>query len=179
MIIRLIPPSPHPTILYGLTFPHVLSLHDLGPSATIPAAWGSQLQILTSILQLEPPSSVHMLDRAVGLVARVQEVSMDVPQKEFVLRFVDGRVTNVPMNSDCVRMLLGVVVDVKGCSEPESQRNSMESSACPGSTAGSAEDLPSGGGPTKSPKPGKHKRQRSLLFSLISYVCPFNESTSF
>lgn len=178
MLIRLVPPSPHPTILYGLTFPSVLSLHDLGPSATIPAAWSSQLHILTSILQLEPPSSIHMLDRAVGLVARVHEVSMDVPHKEFVLRSVDGRVINVPMNSDCVRMLLGVALDVKGCSESECQRNSMEGSGCSGSTAGSAEDLPSGSSLAKSPKPGKHKRQRSLLFSLISYVCPSKELTS-
>ena len=168
MLIRLIPPSPHPTILYGLTFPHVLSLHDLGPSATMPAAWASQLQILTSVLQLEPPSNIHMLDLAVGLAARVHEVTMDVQHKEFMLRFVDGRVTHIPMNSDCVRMLLDVVVDVKGCTEPESQRNSMEGGACARSTASSAEDLPSGS--TKSPKPGKHKRQRSLLFSLVSCV---------
>ena len=178
MLIRLVPPSPHPTILYGVTFPSVLALHDLGPSATIPAAWSSQLQIITSILQFEPPSSIHMLDRAVGLVARVHEVSMDVSQKEFVLRFVDGRVTNIPMNSDCVRMLLGVVLDVKGCSESESQRGSMDGSACSGSTVASTEDPPSGKCPTKSPKPGKHKRQRSLLFSLMSYVRPSRELTS-
>ncbi|KAF8452637.1 hypothetical protein L210DRAFT_3639122 [Boletus edulis BED1] len=172
MLIRLLPPVPHPTILYGLTFPHVLSLQDLGPGATMPAAWSSQLQILTSALLLEPPSSIHMLDRGVGLVARVDEVTMDVPRKEFVLRFVDGRVINIPMNSDCVRMLLGVVVDVKGCSESESQRGSMEGSVCPGSTFGSAEDFPSGGSPAKSTKSGKHKRQRSLLFSLISSLVP-------
>lgn len=168
MLIRLIPPSPHPTILYGLTFPNVLPLHDLGPGATLPAAWSSQLQILTSILHLEPPSSIHVLDRAVGLVARVKEVCMDVPQKEIEVRFIDERVVIIPMNSDCVRMLSGVALDVKGCSEPESPRNSMESSACPASTTGSAEDLPSGGSLTKSPKSGRHKRQRSLLFSLIS-----------
>lgn len=168
MLIRLVPPSPHPTVLYGLTFPSFLPLHNLGPGATIPAAWSSQLQILTSVLYLEPPSSIHMLDRAVGLVARVREVTMDVLQKEIDVRFVDGRAVIIPMNSDCIQMLSSVVVDVKGCSEPESPRNSMEGSACPGSTAGSTEGLSSGGSPTKSPKPGRHKRQRSLLFSLIS-----------
>lgn len=170
MLIRLIPPSPHPAVLYALTFPNVLSLQSLGPGATIPAAWSSQLQIITSFLQLEPPSSIHLLDRAVGLVARTREVSMDIPQKDIMVKFIDGRVVNIPMNSDCVRMLLGVVLDVKGCSEPESQRNSTEGSACSGSMTGSAENIPSGSGPTKSPKLGKHKRQRSLLFSLISYV---------
>lgn len=169
MLIRLIPPSPYPTILYAVTFPSVLSPQSLGPAATTPAAWSSQLQLMTSILTLEPPSNIHMLDRAVGLVARTREVSMDVPQKEIVVRFVDGRVVNIPMNSDCVRMLLGVALDVKGCSEPESQRNSMESSA---------EDIPSGSSSTKPSKPGKHKRQRSLLFSLISYVRPVHELTS-
>lgn len=168
MLISLVPPSPHPTILYGLAFPSVLPLHKLGPGATIPAAWSSQLQILTSVLYLEPPSSIHMLDRAVGLVARVREVTMDITQKEIEVRFVDERVVIIPMNSDCARMLSSVVVDVKGCREPESQRNSMEGSACPGSTAGSTEGLPSGGSPAKSPKSGRHKRQRSLLFSLIS-----------
>lgn len=109
-----------------------------------------------------------MLDRAVGLVARVHEVSMDVTRREIKVWFIDGRETIIPMDSDCVRMLSSVVVDVKGYSEPESQRNSMEGSAASGSMAGSAEDLPSGGSPTRSPKLGKHKRQRSLLFSLIS-----------
>lgn len=170
MIIRLIPPSPHPKILYGVTFPSILPLPDISLSPTIPVAWSSQLQLITSILQFEPPSNVHMLDRSVGLVARIHELTMDVPQKEFVVRFVDERVVYVPMSSDCIQMLQGVVIDVKGCSEPDSQRNSTESSTCPGSFAGSAEDIPTASNPTKPPKPGKHKRQRSLLFSLISYV---------
>lgn len=113
-----------------------------------------------------------MLDRAVGLVARTREVSMDVRRKEIVVHFIDGRVVHIRMDSDCVRILEGVALDVKGCSEPESQRNSME---------GSADNLPStsGSSPIKSPKSGKHKRQRSLLFSLISYVRPFHELIPF
>lgn len=170
MLIRLIPPPPHTAILYGLSFPNVLPLETLGPGA-VPPAWSSQLQILTSFLQLDTPSSIHMLDRAVGLVSRTREVSMNVPLEEIVVKFVDGRVVNIPMNSDCVRILSGVVLDVKGCRDSESQRDSMEGSACSGSIAGSGEDLPSS--PAKPLKLGKHKRQRSLLFSLISYVSPF------
>ncbi|KAG9308305.1 hypothetical protein JVU11DRAFT_12068 [Chiua virens] len=176
MRICLIPPSPHPTILYGLTFPSVLALPGFSPNATIGPAWSSQLQLLSSVLQLEPPSNIHMLDRAVGLVARVEELCMDVPQKEIMVKFVDGRAIIIPMNSDCVRILLGVAVDVKGCNEPESQRSSMESGAYPGSTTGSIEDPPPS--PTKSSKRGKHKRQRSLLFSLISLLVPKSLSSS-
>ncbi|KAG8216128.1 hypothetical protein J3R82DRAFT_8131 [Butyriboletus roseoflavus] len=144
----------------------------------MPPAWSSQLQILTSIFHLEPPSSIHMLDRAVGLFARVHLVSMDLTQKVIEVRFIDGREITIPMNSDCVRMLSSVVAGVKGCSEPESQRDSMEGSACSGSTAGSTEDLPPGGSPTRPSKSGKHKRQRSLLFSLISSLVPKSLSLS-
>ncbi|KIJ64792.1 hypothetical protein HYDPIDRAFT_39992 [Hydnomerulius pinastri MD-312] len=175
MLIRLVPPTPHPTILYALTFPNALPLPEI--HAPMPAAWGSQLHLFTSILQLEHPTSIHMFDRAVGLVARVHEVNLDVPRKEITVSFVDGRALKIAMNPDCVRMLLGVVDDVQAYSEPEGHRNSLESSACAsacGSTASSTEDLPSGG-PVSSPKPpklGKHKRQRSLLFSLISSLVP-------
>ncbi|KAF9224936.1 hypothetical protein BS17DRAFT_57871 [Gyrodon lividus] len=172
MLIRLVPPSPHPTVLYALTFPNVLPLPHLHPNATIPVAWASQLHLLTSILDLEHPSSIHMFDRAVGLVVRAQEVCLDVSQGEIRVSFVDGRVMKTAMNPDCVRMLLGVVDDVKACSEPEGHRSSLEGSAC-ASIASSTEDLPPpGGSPTKSHKLGKHKRQRSLLFSLISSLVP-------
>ncbi|KAF9238099.1 hypothetical protein BU15DRAFT_75489 [Melanogaster broomeanus] len=182
MLIRLVPPSPHPTILYGLTFPKVLPLPHLNPNTTVPAAWASQLHLLTSILQLEHPSSIHMFDRAVGLVARVHEVCLDVPRKEITVVFVDERVTKISMNPDCVRMLVGVADDVRGCKEPDGSRNSLEGSTCTsacGSIASSTEDLPSSGGsPAGSQKPGKHKRQRSLLFSLISSLVPRSLSPS-
>ncbi|KIK98875.1 hypothetical protein PAXRUDRAFT_623339 [Paxillus rubicundulus Ve08.2h10] len=171
MLIRLVSPFPHPTVLYGFSFPTVLPLPHLNPNATTPAAWASQLHLLTSILELKHPESIHMFDRAVGLVARAQEVCLDIPQKEITVSFVDGRGVKIAMNPDCVRMLLGVVDDVKACSEPEGHRNSLEGGACAG-IASSSEDLPSRDSPTRSQKLGKHKRQRSLLFSLISSLVP-------
>ncbi|KAG2049707.1 hypothetical protein BDR06DRAFT_694261 [Suillus hirtellus] len=166
MLIRLVPSVSHGTVLYNVSFPINF------PNLPTPPAWSNQLHHLTSVLRLEPPQNIHVFDRSVGLVARITEVMFDLPTKEVIVNFVDGRIEKLPMNSHCMQMLQGVLDDVKTCTEQESRRDSFEyatsTSVC--SNAVSSQDIPSA--PPKSPKLSRHKKQRSLLFSLISSLVP-------
>lgn len=169
MLIRLIPSVSHGTVLYNVSFPVNV------PNLPTPPGWSNQLHLLTSVLRLDSPLNIHMFDRSVGLVARIVEVMFDVPNKEVVVGFVDGRTERFPMNSQCMQMLQGVVDDVKTCYEQESRRDSFErsTSASVCSSVASLQDIPStSAAPPKSPKLSRHKKQRSLLFSLISSLVP-------
>ncbi|KAG1732110.1 hypothetical protein EDB19DRAFT_1296192 [Suillus lakei] len=169
MLIRLVPSVSHGTVLYNVSFPINV------PNLPTPPAWSNQLHLLTSVLRLDSPQNIHVFDRSVGLVARIIEVMFDVPTKEVVVSFVGGRTEKLPMNSQCIQMLQGVVDDVKSCSEQESRRDSFEhaTSASICSSVASSQEIPSASGaPPKSPKLSKHKKQRSLLFSLISSLVP-------
>lgn len=169
MIIRLVPSVSHGTVLYNVSFPINV------PNLPTPPAWSNQLHLLTSVLRLKSPQNIHVFDRSVGLVARIIEVMFDVPTKEVVVSFVDGRIEKLPMSLQCMQMLQGVVDDVKACSEQESRRDSFEyaTSASICSSVASSQDIPSiSGAPPKSPKLNRHKKQRSLLFSLISSLVP-------
>lgn len=169
MLIRLVPSVSHGTVLYNVSFPINF------PNLPTPPAWSNQLHLLTSVLLLEPPQNIHVFDRSVGLVARIIEVMFDVPTKEVVVSFVGGHIEKLPMNSQCMQMLQGVVDDVKACSELESRRDSFEcaTSASICSSVVSSQDIPSiSCAPPKSPKLSRHKKQRSLLFSLISSLMP-------
>ncbi|KAG0697129.1 hypothetical protein DFH29DRAFT_164793 [Suillus ampliporus] len=169
MLIRLIPSGPNGAVLYNVSFPTNL------PDLPIPPAWSNQLHLLTSVLRLDAPQSIHVFDRSVGLVARVLEVMFDVPAKEVAVSFVDGCSIKLPMNSQCMQMLQGVVDDVRACSAQESRRDSFDgaTSASVCSSVASSQEIPStSGAPPKSPKLSRHKKQRSLLFSLISSLVP-------
>ncbi|KAG1740479.1 uncharacterized protein EDB91DRAFT_1132674 [Suillus paluster] len=169
MLIRLIPSGPNGAVLYNVSFPTNL------PDLPTPLAWSNQLHLLTSVLRLEAPQSIHVFDRSVGLVALIVEVMFDIPTKEVVVSFVDGRSLKLPMHSQCMQMLQAVIDDVRACSAQESRRDSFEgaTSASICSSVASSQEIPStSGAPPKSPKLSRHKKQRSLLFSLISSLVP-------
>ncbi|OAX40395.1 hypothetical protein K503DRAFT_855366 [Rhizopogon vinicolor AM-OR11-026] len=167
MLIRLIRLSAHHSILYTLTFPDNL------PDLPIPPAWSNQLHLLTSVLRFDSPHDIHVFDRSVGLVAMICDLTYDLPAREVTVNFIDGRSVKIPMNAQCTQMLHSVVDDVQTCTEQETQRDNLEetfASVC--SSVASSQDIPSIlSAPQKSPK-GRHKRQRSLLFSLISALVP-------
>ncbi|KAI6038662.1 hypothetical protein EDC04DRAFT_2896188 [Pisolithus marmoratus] len=175
MIINLIPPFSHRNIAYEVNFPCTLPFPDL----PCPAAWSAQSSLLTSVFRLENVSNIHVFDKAVGLAARIREVELDVPRKEIQATFIDGRIAKFAMNPDCARMLESVADDVRAFNEVEGQRSSLESSAC-ASTTSSTDDLHSlaKSNSLRLHKSVKHKRQRSLLFSLISSLVPRTLSLS-
>ncbi|KAI5998915.1 hypothetical protein F5J12DRAFT_848318 [Pisolithus orientalis] len=169
MIINLILPCSQRNITYDINFPCTLPFPDL----PCPAAWSAQSSLLTNA------SNIHVFDKAVGLAARIREVELDIPRKEIQVTFIDGRSAEFAMNPDCARMLESVADDVRAFNDVEGQRSSLESSAC-ASTTSSTDDLHSlnKGSSPRLHKSVKHKRQRSLLFSLISSLVPRTLSLS-
>ncbi|EIW79677.1 hypothetical protein CONPUDRAFT_144878 [Coniophora puteana RWD-64-598 SS2] len=157
MLLRLIPPSPQPTVLYTLGFAQSLPL-------PLPRAWSAQHQLLTSVLALPAPVSIHALDRSASLVALAHDVSLDVAALEVRVTFVDGRLVTLPMEDGLVRMLENVMADVRRSSGDNCSDADTNEEEC--STRSSS--------PTASPLTifKKHKRQRSLLLSLISSAIP-------
>lgn len=105
-----------------------------------------------------------MFDKAVGLVARIHELELDVVQQEIFVTFIDGRSIKTSMSMDCARMLQSVADDVRASSESEGHRDRASSATS------SVDDLHflNRGYPPSPVKVAKHKRQRSLIFSLIS-----------
>ncbi|KAI6141793.1 hypothetical protein BKA82DRAFT_4198173 [Pisolithus tinctorius] len=175
MIINLVLPCSQRNITYDINFPCTLPFPDL----PCPAAWSAQSSLLTSVFRLENASNIHVFDKAVGLAARIREVELDIPRKEIQVTFIDGRSAEFAMNPDCARMLESVADDVRAFNDVEGQRSSLESSAC-ASTTSSTDDLHSlnKGSSPRLHKSVKHKRQRSLLFSLISSLVPRTLSLS-
>ena len=126
--------------------------------------------ILTFIFQLENVTNIYVFDKAVGLVARINEVELDIPPKEITVSFINGRSTKISMNPDCVRMLDGIADNVRVFNDADGHHSSSESSIC-GSVASSTDDLQSLNASASSLRPhkaGKHEQQCSLLFLLIS-----------
>ena len=58
-------------------------------------------------------TNIHVFDKAVGLVARINEVELDIPPKEITVSFIDKRSTKISMKPDCIRMLDSVADDVR------------------------------------------------------------------
>ncbi|KAJ7241991.1 hypothetical protein C8J57DRAFT_1244236 [Mycena rebaudengoi] len=94
MLIKLVPPAPHPTVLFALSFP------ELPPHLPTPPSWTSQLSLL-ALDDLEVPRTVHALDRAAGIPSLLDEVVFDLTMtgEEAVgyggrveCRFLDGKV---------------------------------------------------------------------------------------
>lgn len=71
MQIRVLPPSPHPAILFTIAYPE--QPEYLG----IPTAWAAQLYRLSAD-ELEMPQTLLALDKASWLIAVLQSVTFDV-----------------------------------------------------------------------------------------------------
>lgn len=155
MLIRLIPPAPEPTVLFTLTFP------PLPADIPFPQNWAAQLQHL-SAQDLELPGCIHALDVAVGLSARLHEVVFDLNDMSVSCTFVDGvrEVWGIDRDTACLAKLRTVVEDVcESAGETPRQEPKLEPTRMALEPAA----------PTPV-KPTKHKKQRSLLMTLVACV---------
>jgi hypothetical protein len=152
MFIRLIPNPPQSPVLFAVTYP------DIDESLTLPAAWAEQLRILQQD-GLESPPTIHALDRAAGLVSIVTEMTFDVPALVISCKMVDGTVEEWPlMEKGCLSALEGVVSDVFESTEMDREKE-LENER-----RRSSSDSPN----PFSGKVTRHKKQRSLLMSLVA-----------
>ncbi|EMD36916.1 hypothetical protein CERSUDRAFT_95189 [Gelatoporia subvermispora B] len=160
MLIHLRPPpstNAHPNILFTIAFA------DPCEKVHIPANWASQLSCI-QLDELEMPRTIHALDKSTWLTAILQDVIFDLGAGTIACTFVDGPTVHWPLtSSECRAALEGVVADVaQSTLELERERSRKAAQLASRSDAASPEPAPG--------KPVKHKRQRSLLMSLVACV---------
>jgi hypothetical protein len=173
MLLKLIPPSPQPTVLFNLTYP---TQHT---SLPLPLAYQSLLHTLsTSSPPLDLPNSLHALDKATYLAELLQEVVFDMESESVRCVWVDGGVEEWPLldgkgdREGCLRMLSRVLRDVELSGEEakkEQLRDDWERFEYAQAQQAQANALAHAQAQAMSPaKANRHKKQRSLLMSLVA-----------
>ncbi|TCD60132.1 hypothetical protein EIP91_010680, partial [Steccherinum ochraceum] len=163
MIIRLIPPPPHNSVLFTVSFNTKLPGH-----VAFPQFYSNQLGLLNQH-ELEQPQTYHSLDKATWMIACLHEVAFDLSMGNGLVlvrcTFIDGDVKEWTFKSDkAVRELAAVCRDTEWASM-QADRERYERY---GMQSVSESDL----------QPKKHKKQRSLLMSLVSSLVPSSPSRS-
>jgi hypothetical protein len=167
MLIRLIPASPFPTVLFTVSF------KNTPPEIPIPTSWNTQIQTLTYD-ELEVPSLLHALDKSAAMPTLIHEVTFNVPASAVICTFVDGSLEEWPMvDQRCLESLENVARDVENSAASSSEEKKPQETDA---QQDNKEEQPHNDGdpvPAPAPSPGKigkHKRQRSLLMTFVSYV---------
>ncbi|KAG7451553.1 uncharacterized protein BT62DRAFT_1000807 [Guyanagaster necrorhizus] len=158
MLIRLLPPASHPTVLFAITF------QNLPGDLFNPHAWTSHLSNL-SVDGVDTPELVHCLDKAAFIPSILKEVTFDVPMLMISCRFVDGSTEEWPLRAArCLLALDSVLDDVNHSAvltEREKEREKVKEKE-------RKDGLQSLNSPPTTVKVTRHKKQRSLLMSLVA-----------
>jgi hypothetical protein len=167
MLIKLNPKSPQPAVLYNLSYPPAIDL-------PLPPAYQSLLHTLsTSFPQLDPPSTLHALDKATWLVAVLKEVVFDLDRDWVRCVWVDGGVEEWALSAEgvdggCVGMLERVLRDV-GLSAIEDERERLRADwERFGRQRAMAVAKHQAEVHAQAQVKAKHKKHRSLLMSLVA-----------
>lgn len=159
MIIKLLPASPQPTILFAVTFANIPD------GLPMPLGWGNQLHAL-ALDGIDPPESLHTLDKSAHLSCLVEEVIFDVPAMIISCRFLDGTIEEWPlMASKCLQALENISDDVNEAAQETERERAREKAKERENELKHAESLNS---PPSTVRVTKHKKQRSLLMSLVA-----------
>lgn len=159
MLIRLNPIPPDPSVFYTVTYPDALG------RVALPTGWALTLHALQAD-DFECPTTPHALDKATWLSTILMEVAFDLVSLTVICSFIDGNVARWPISDfACVKALEEVLADVKQSTmEVDRERASFDQSRRMDMRSKSPSPEPIPG------KPAKHKRQRSLLMSLVACV---------
>lgn len=151
MLLRLIPDTSFPTVLFTLTF---TNLPDVVP---FPQNWQLQLQQLLQE-ELEMPDCIHALDKSVWATCLLHEVSFNIVSKTISCRFVDETCLDWSIADDrCIQILQSVLADVNESScDIEREKARQPVPPTPPSR------------PSSPMKVTKHKKSRSILMSLVA-----------
>ncbi|KAK0205207.1 hypothetical protein DFS33DRAFT_744420 [Desarmillaria ectypa] len=160
MLIRLLPAASHPTVLFAITF------QNLPDDLFNPHAWTTHLSNL-SIDGLDAPELVHCLDKAAFIPSILKEVTFDVPMLTISCRFVDGSTEEWPLRpAGCLQALDSVLDDVNqsaAMTEREKEREKVKGKE-------RKDGQQSLNSPPTTVKATRHKKQRSLLMSLVATI---------
>ncbi|CCM04491.1 uncharacterized protein FIBRA_06671 [Fibroporia radiculosa] len=163
MLIYLLPAEPHPRLYHAVNF------SDPYERVALPTGWAAQLHSIHAD-ELDPPTAIHALDKSSWLTAVIEELVFDLVSLTVSCSFVNGPTIQWPMDTDdaCMHMLADVLADLAQ-SKVESDRERLTVSP---------KEEPAALPQPVSVKPAKHKKQRSILSSLISSFNKLSLSSS-
>ena len=186
MLIKLIPLHPHPTVLFTLAFTLQHPQH-----LPLPNAYHQLLQTLqSSTPALDTPNTLCALDRATWMVECLAEVIIDLNTETVRCIWVDEAIdewqlasnVNQEQYEECLRQLQSVLHDVDTSGE-EAERERMreewevryhamaQAHAEAQQAYANAQTQAALAAAAAPPvKPTKHKKQRSLLMTLVAQV---------
>ncbi|KAM6501273.1 hypothetical protein JOM56_004287, partial [Amanita muscaria] len=191
MLIKLVPESPHPSVLFAITFKNAPFEGFSEKAVVMSAGWASQLDTLV-LDDLDLPTSLHVLDRAAGIPTIIQEVALDVPSRAIRCSFIDGSVEEWiwPFNSQTptaaakrpvtpisayamqqyMSAIEGIINNVaQSAVEDERERqkdmysSQQQEQEHPGRTSSEYSPLPSSKSTVKT-----HKKQRSFFMNIVA-----------
>ncbi|CAA7268834.1 unnamed protein product [Cyclocybe aegerita] len=181
MLLKLIPAHSEPTIHFSFSFA------DLPSNLSAPASWTAQLTHLM-LEDLEVPTTMHSLDRSVGISCLLEEVAFDIESGQIRCRFVDGAVEEWGFLSfggkagevdglgeregrKLFAALDGIIRNVKESTLEDERiiREREEKEREKQKTVG-LERSRSLTSKTSSSKGPRHKKQRSLFMQLVSSI---------
>ncbi|KAG5641996.1 hypothetical protein DXG03_003796 [Asterophora parasitica] len=170
MLVNIVPPTADAhlsAVVFSVIF------EDLAPKLPNPPVWTNLLQNLRRD-ELEVPESMHAFDRAAGIICLLEEVTFDLSTQIISCQFVDGSTEQWSFaGTQCVKALQRIVLDVNESSldiereremerqkEREMERKRLESISPP------------------SAKVTRHKKQKSLLMTLVASIIPLYSPSS-
>ncbi|KAJ3488718.1 hypothetical protein NLJ89_g11588 [Agrocybe chaxingu] len=181
MLLKLIPAHSEPTIHFSFSFA------DLPSNLSAPVSWTAQLTHLM-LEDLEVPTTMHSLDRSVGISCLLEEVAFDIESGQIRCRFVDGVVEEWGFFSfggkageadghgeregrKLFAALEGIVRNVKESTlEDERIIREREENEREKQKAVGLQRSRSLTGKTSNGKGPRHKKQRSLFMQLVSSI---------
>ena len=178
MLLKLIPPPPHPTIHFSLTLPTFPSCLDT------PQSYTAQINHLM-MEDLEVPDTLYALDKSVGLMSLLDEVTFEIVDGtrdrdgggdndektvRVTCRFGDGALEEwVTTGAGLISALDGIVHNVQESTLENDRECERYRQPHNRSRALNRLSMPTGLVPMSSTKP-RHKKQRSLFMQIVSYV---------
>jgi hypothetical protein len=162
MIIRLVPPTSEPTVVFSIDF------QNLPSNLQLPQAWLTQITYL-NMDDLEVPQSLHALDKSTALVSLLHEVTFDLVALTISCIFIDGAKEEWPiMGTACLSTLESVLCDVDQSTALADREKAREMELRKLKEIEIAKPPT----PPSTVKSVKHKKRRSLLMTLVSCVSP-------
>ena len=202
MLIKLIPESTNPAVLFALSFgntpfayspdkPLTSVLDDISfeKSLFVSPGWANQLNTL-AVDDLDPPTSLHALDRAAGIPTLLQEVTLDVPSNTIRCLFIDGSVEEwmwpanpqtpvpvekrprLPYDASFVQRYLetlqSIIRDVTQSATEEERERQRELHLLQQEQEEQRRSCIDASAPTPKPPLKTHKKQRSFFMNIVA-----------
>ena len=168
MLLKLIPPPSQPTIHFSLTLPTFPAHLDL------PQSYAAQINHLL-VEELEVPTTLHSLDKALGLVSLLDQVTFEIKDQDqrtavhVTCRFVDGAIEDwLTEATTLISALESIIHNVQESTledDTERERERYRQSQLQ-NTRSSMQPTPL---LSMTGSKLRHRKQRSLFMQIVSY----------